>query len=190
MEDVSMNTTSAIMHSPYAIAVHTPPVPSPDAGFLLASIFPANGLDTRNLPKATHDTYVDKAEAGLHVLQVISRGIEASVKRSPENESERAIEPSLNPSNAVPGQPKHGQDLPLTGTQEELLVEAANIERSDEHSLYRKGPASPVLANHEPTDVADAKRPIQEAVTTTEKNVLLCSPASLAALTPPKPCLR
>ena len=113
MEDVSMNTTSAITHSPYAIAVLTPLVPSPDAGFLLASVFPANDLDTGNLPTVTHDTYVDKVEAGLHTLQVVSEGIEVSVTRSLENKPERAEELSLSPSKAVVEQPEHGPSLPL-----------------------------------------------------------------------------
>jgi hypothetical protein len=173
MEDVSMNTTSAITHSPYAVAALTLLVPSRDAGCPQISTSPANGIDTENLPTVTRDTYVDKAGAGLHALQVVSEGIEVSVTCSPENKPERAEELSLSPSKAVPRQPKHGPDLPLAGKQEVLLVEAANIERSDEHSLYRKGPTSPIVVNHEPANVADVKRPTQEVVSTTEKSVLL-----------------
>ena len=83
---------------------------------------------------------------------------------SPEDESKRAEEPSLNPAKAVSGEPEDGPDLPLAGKQEELLVEAANIECSDKHSLYRKGSALPVFANHEPTDVADAKQLLKKSL--------------------------
>ncbi|KAF8661998.1 hypothetical protein AX14_007131, partial [Amanita brunnescens Koide BX004] len=181
---VTMDTTSARMYSPHAIAALMPLVPSHDAGLLPNSISPADGLDAKILPTATHDTNVDEAKAGLHGPQVVNKEDKASVTRSPEDESVRAEELSLKPAKAAPGQPEYGPDLPSMGKQE-LLIGAANVKCSDEHPPYCEAPTLPVPVDPDLPKAADAKRPSQEAVNKIEMSILLRSPESPVALTPP-----
>ncbi|KAF8670088.1 hypothetical protein AX14_005949, partial [Amanita brunnescens Koide BX004] len=69
--------------------------------------------------------------------------------------------------------------------KQELLVGAANVKCSDEHSPYREAPALPVPVDPDPSDGANAKWPSQEAVSNIETSVLLCSPEPPVALMPP-----
>ena len=169
MEDVSMNTTSAIEHSPYAMAVLSSLAPKSDSDLPLASVSPAS-----------------PNEAGQQGLDVINEENGTSVTCSPEDESVRAEELSLKPAKAVPGQPEYGPDLPSMGKQE-LPIGAANVECSDEHPPYREAPVLPVPVDPDPSDGANAKWPSQEAISNIEMSVLLRSPESPAVLTPPTP---
>ena len=181
---VTMDTMSARMYSPHAIVALMPLVPSHDAGLLPNSISPADGLDAKILPTATHDANVDEAKAGLHGPQVVNKEDKASMTHSPEDESVRAEELSLKPAKAAPGQPEYGPDLPSMGKQE-LLIGAANVKCSDEHPPYCEAPTLPVPVDPDLPEAADAKRPSQEAVNKIEMSILLRSPESPVALTPP-----
>ena len=128
-------------------------------------------------------------DAGLQSLNVISNENKASVMRSPEDESERAEELSLNPSKAVAEQPEDSPNLPPVRKQGELLVEAANTERSDERPTRRKGPTLLAPANARPPDMMELRRPSQEAVSSKELSVLLHPPESAAAHTQHTPTL-
>ena len=186
---VTMDTTSTRMYSPHAIAALTPLVPSHDAGLPPNSISPADGLDAKLPPMVTHDANVDEAEAGLHAPRVVNKEDKVSVTRSPEDESERAEELSLNPSKAVAEQPEDGPSPPLVRKQGELLVEAANTERSDECPTRHEGPTLLAPANARPPDMMELRRPSQEAVSSEELSVLLHPPESAAAHTQHTPAL-
>ncbi|KAF8650112.1 hypothetical protein AX14_008626 [Amanita brunnescens Koide BX004] len=165
---ISKNASSLASHLPCAKVAFTPLVPRSDSDLPPTSVSPASPND-----------------GGQQGLNVINKGIKASMTHSPEDEAERAEELSLNLSKAAIEQPEHGSSLPLRGKQEELLVEAANVECSDEHPSYREAPALPVLVDPDPSDGANAKWPSQEAVSNIEMSVVLRSPESPAALTPP-----
>ncbi|KAF8669411.1 hypothetical protein AX14_006065 [Amanita brunnescens Koide BX004] len=180
---VVAKTTSTTMRSPDAIAGFSPQVPDLGPRLPLAYDSPAGDPDAENRPTATRNTLVDKAEDGLHALQVVNEGIEASLTCSPEDESERAEALSFSPSEAVPGQPEHSSSLPLVGKQG-LRAGAANTKRSNERSSCCQAPAHSVPANPEPPDPADVGRPGRQAISGTGLSILLYLPKPAAAPMP------
>ncbi|KAF8667176.1 hypothetical protein AX14_006391 [Amanita brunnescens Koide BX004] len=107
-------------------------------------------------------------DTGRHVLNVVNKEEEANVTCSPEVEHEGL------PSVKIPNR------------RQELLMEAAEeFKCSDEHASHCQGPTLPVLASLEPPDMADAKQPKQEVVSTAARGLLLPSPASSVASMPP-----
>ena len=171
-EVVSEGTTSAALGSPDAIAGPSPYMPKLDSNLPLSSIPHASPID-----------------AGLLALRAINKEDKASVKRSPENGSKRATELSPNAFKVVAEQPEDGPNLPLVRKQGELLVEAANTERSDERPTRREGPTLLAPANARPPDMMELRRPSQEAVSSEELSVLLHPPESAAAHTQHAPTL-
>ncbi|KAF8663669.1 hypothetical protein AX14_006832 [Amanita brunnescens Koide BX004] len=107
-------------------------------------------------------------DIGRHMLNVFNKEEEANATCSPEVEHEGL------PSVKIPN-----------GRQELLMEAAEEFKCSDEHASRCQGPTIPVLASLEPPDTADAKRPKQEVVSTAARGLLLPSPASSMASTPP-----
>ncbi|KAF8689331.1 hypothetical protein AX14_003368 [Amanita brunnescens Koide BX004] len=184
-----MDTMSARMYSPYAIAALMLLIASHDAGLPPNSISPADGLDAKILPMVTHDANVEEAEAGLHGPRVVNKEDKVSMTCSPEDKSERAEELSLNPSKAVAEQSKDSPSLPLVRKQGELLDKAANTKCLDECPTHHEGPALLVPVNARPPDVMELRRPSQEAISSEELSVLLHPPESAAAHTQHTPTL-